>query len=340
MNFKAELKNLCAISGPAGYEKAVSEKVEELFGEYSAEVWHDSFHNVYARMGEGGKKILISAHMDEVGMMVRTIEDDGFLGITSVGGIDPRVLPAHEVIVHGREELFGVIGAKPPHVTTPEQRSQMIPMNELFVDVGLPVEKVRELVQVGDIISYRAPVVDLAGDAVAGRTLDDRAGVMILLETMDMLKNTVLKDVEVIFVGSVGEEVGALGAQIAAYDQLPDLGIAVDVNHGDTPDAPSGESFPMDKPNIGYGPICHIGWVNRLRNVAAEENIEYSLDVFGGRSFTDGDQIQLAGEGFPVAVLSLPLRYMHTSVEVIRMNTVKKCARLLAAFIRSVSEEG
>lgn len=106
MNYKAELKNLCALSGPAGYERAVSEKVEALFGQFCQEVWHDSFHNVYARMGRGGPRLMVCAHMDEVGMMVRTIEKDGFLGITKVGGIDPRVLPAHEVVVHGREELW------------------------------------------------------------------------------------------------------------------------------------------------------------------------------------------------------------------------------------------
>lgn len=339
MNYKAELKNLCALSGPAGYERAVSEKVEALFGQFCQEVWHDSFHNVYARMGRGGPRLMVCAHMDEVGMMVRTIEKDGFLGITKVGGIDPRVLPAHEVVVHGREELFGVIGAKPPHVTTPAEREKMIPLEELYVDLGLPADRVRQLVQVGDVISYRAPVIDLAGDAVSGRTLDDRAGVMILLETMAALKDTAL-GVEIVFVATVGEEVGSMGAAVAAFDQRPDLGIAIDVTHGDTPDAPAGESFPMDRPNIGLGPICHTGWVERLRQVAREQDIDYSLDVFGGESWTDGDEIQLTAEGIPVALLSLPLRYMHTSVEVIRMDTLKKCARLLTQFILSVSKEG
>ena len=139
---------------------------------------------------------------------------------------------------------------------------------------------------------------------------------------------------------TVGEEVGSLGAAVAAFDQRPDLGIAIDVTHGDTPDAPAGESFPMDRPNIGLGPICHTGWVERLRQVAREQDIDYSLDVFGGESWTDGDEIQLTAEGIPVALLSLPLRYMHTSVEVIRMDTLKKCARLLTQFILSVSKEG
>jgi len=338
MDYFKELEALTALPGPSGYEAPVAAKVEELFSRFSGQVWRDAW-NVYARMGEGGPRILLAAHMDEIAMMVRAIEDDGYLSLTRVGGVDPRCLPAHEVIVHGTEKLFGIIGAKPPHVTTDAERTKLLGWDDLYCDLGLAPEEVRAKVKVGDIVTYRSPLKRLQGDTWAGHALDDRACIIILAQVMEAIACMKL-NCEVVFVGTVGEEVSSLGTSIANFDLRPDLCIAIDVTHGDTPDAPAFSSFPMDRPAISMGPTVHKGWTKMLMSAAKKLDMPYSVDVFEHSTYTDADGAQLVAEGIPVAVVSLPLRYMHTSVEVVRSSTMEKCARLLTRFIQDVSQEG
>jgi putative aminopeptidase FrvX len=340
---KAFLAELTSMSGVSGYEDGISRKIAEVFREYCDEVTRDPFYNVYGRMyAEGEKKsprIMISAHMDEIGMMVTEIDDRGFIKFTNIGGIDQRVLLAQEVTVHGSQDLFGVIGAKPPHLQKPGETSKAVKMDDMAIDVGLPGEKVREIVQVGDLISFNGSLLSLQGDMVTGKSLDDRAGVAMLMECMKELKKLHFQG-EVVLVASAQEEVGVRGATVSAYRLEPDIGIAIDVTHGETPDAPKERTSPMDKgPCIAIGPNIHPKLAERLMETAGEYGIQYVVDVGYGPTGTDARAIQISRQGVPTLLLELPLRYMHTTVETLNMKNVKSAARLLALFIAGLGDD-
>jgi len=279
---------------------------------------------------------MLAAHMDEIGLMVKDIEKGGFIRFTNIGGVDQRILPAQEVWVHGKETLFGVIGAKPPHLQESGETIKAVPMEDMAIDVGLPEEEVRKLVSVGDLITFKSPLISMQGEIVNGKSLDDRASVVLLYQTMKELDRLKFNG-EIYFVATVQEEVGTRGAIISTYRLNPDIGIAIDVTHADTPDASREDTFPIDKgPVIAIGPNLHPRLTQKLMDVADENNIEYQVEVEPGPTGTDARSIQISRSGVPTVLLGLPLRYMHTTVESISMNTIKKAARLLALFIASM----
>lgn len=337
MDAKVFLEKLTSMTGVSGHEDEISGVVSLAFEEYCEDVRRDSFFNVFGRMPgtqkEHAIRIMISAHMDEIGMMVVEIDDKGFIKFTNIGGIDQRVLLAQEITVHGKENLYGVIGAKPPHLQQPGEAGKAVLMSDMAIDVGLPVDRVKELVHIGDLISYNSPLLSLQGDMVTSKALDDRAGVALLLDCMRELKNF-KHHADVYFVASVQEEVGLRGATISAFACEPDIGIAIDVTHGDTPDASREETFPMDKgPAIAVGPNIHPGLHKRLMQTAQDYGIPYIVDVCDGVTGTDAGALQISRQGIPTLLLEMPLRYMHTTVETLNLSNVKMAAKLLALFI-------
>lgn len=334
-----EWLSLCEMTGPSGGEEALSKRVAELFSAYSGDVWTDGMMNTYARMGGRGPRVLVAAHVDEIGLMVNFIDDAGYVGFCAVGGVDPRILPAQEVIVHGKEDLYGIIAVKPPHVLTPQEREKVLAMEDLRIDLGLPAEKVKKIVRVGDYITFDAPPVHLLGDMVATKSSDDRMGVGVMLEAMRILQDRPLS-AEVIMMASVQEEVGARGALVAAQNLMPELAVAIDVTHGKTPDAPAFHAVDLDKPCIAIAPILHQGWTRILRETAKELEMEVTVEISGRTSGTDADEMQIAGEGIACVCLSVPERYMHTTVETLSTEVVAQCGRLLAAFLEKVTTCG
>lgn len=342
MDAKEFLAKLIETPGISGYEYQVSQEIANAFKPYCDEVMVDDFYNVYGKKIGGvtdrKPKIMLAAHMDEIGLMVKKIEKGGFIKFTNIGGVDPRILPAQEVWVHGKETLFGVIGAKPPHLQTQAETDKAIPMDDMAIDVGLPEEEVRKLVNVGDLITFKSPLISMQGDIVNGKSIDDRAGVVLLYQTMQELDRLKF-DAEVYFVATVQEEVGTRGAIISTYRVNPDIGIAIDVTHANTPDAPREETFPIDKgPTIAVGPNLHPKLTKKLMDVAKENNIEFHTEVEPGPTGTDARSMQISRAGVPTVLIGLPLRYMHTTVESLSMSTIKKSAKLLALFIASMEE--
>lgn len=332
------LKESTAIPGLPGFEKPAADMIAQWFGKYSGDVWQDPFYNTFARMGGSGPKVLVAAHSDGLGLMVMSIEDDGFLGFTTLGGFDPRVLPGLEVTVHGRGgDYFGVIGAKPPHVLSEEDRSKVLKVDELFIDVGLPKEKAAKLISVGDIISLRAPLLALHGKAVAGRALDDRAGVAMMLEAMKALKKKPCL-ADVVFTATTREEVGGYGAMTGTYAVKPDLAVVIDVCHGMINKSDDPRMVPVDRVSIAMGPVLDRRLRIQMEQVAARLKINYSVDVMHRATSTDADEVQVSRGGVPVALLQLPLRYMHTTVESLRTDLITQAGKLLAAFLTEVSE--
>jgi len=323
----------------AGFEfKQTAGLVSAAFKEFCDDVWTDTLGNVIGhKKGNGKFKILFAAHMDEIGLMVSGYEKGGFLRFTTVGGYDQRSLVAQEVYVHGKEEVYGVIGVKPPHITTADEAKKAHKIEDMAVDTGLDDDKLKELVRIGDVITVKREVVELRNDTIAGKALDDRAGIAALYQCMKDLKNTDC-DIDVYYVASTQEEIGAKGALTATYNIQPDIAIALDVCHGITPDV----AEPKGK-KVGGGPVIsrginiHPKVYESLVKTAKDHYIPYQREVLPGPSGTDAMTMQVAGKGTCAGVISFPLKYMHTSVEVMKMKDILLTAKLIASYIQDLS---
>ncbi len=341
MDSKEFLGQLIDIPGVSGHEDKVSKLIMEAFRPYCQEVQRDAFYNVYGKKignKEGGPKVMLAAHLDEIGLMVKDIDERGFVSFTNIGGVDQRILLSQEVFIHGKERLFGVIGAKPPHIQEKEEAQKAMPMKDMVIDVGLPADKAKKIISIGDLITFKSPLINLNGSFVCGKSIDDRAGVVIMYETMKELEKLIFRG-EIYFVATAQEEVGTRGAIISTYRIEPDIGIAIDVTHGDTPDAPKDETHAMDKgPVICVGPNLHPKLTRKLMDIAKENDMDYQVEVAPGITGTDARSMQISRQGVPTVLIELPLRYMHTTVETLAMDNIKKAARLIALFIASMEE--
>ncbi|WP_353892117.1 M42 family metallopeptidase [Proteinivorax hydrogeniformans] len=336
MNTKAILKELTETTGVSGYELDVAIKVDKHIKNLCDEVNMDRLGNVIGKKSGEGKnrpKVMLAAHMDEIGLMVTEIDDDGFIRFTSVGGIDPRTLPSQEVTVYGAEEVFGIIGAKPPHLTHPSERGKAIDMYDLFIDTGLSGGEVKKKVRVGDIAVVNRELTDLLSDRVAGKAIDDRAGVCVMIECLRQLQR-IKHQCDVYTVATVQEEVGIRGAMVSTYGIVPDIGIAIDVSFGDMPGVdPQNSSKLGAGPALAIGPNIHPNILKKLKEVAAEWGISFQIETEPMQSGTDASAMQITRGGIATALVSLPQRYMHTSVESVSLKDIKNAGKLLAMFI-------
>lgn len=339
-DFKRILLELMETPGVPGYESEIADKVEKYFRQYTDVVRKDKLGNLIALVaGEGAEprpRIMVATHMDEIGLIVTKIEPGGFLRFTQLGGFDLRTLPGQEVIVHGRTECKGVIGSKPPHLTIAEEREKAIPMQDLYIDLAMPEAMVQECVRIGDIITIARTSMELQNGYIAGKALDNRSGIAALLECLQEMKRLRVR-ADVYAVATVQEEVGLRGAVTSTYGIHPDIGIAVDVTHADMPGVAADLGMKMDGGTvIQNGPNIHREIFARLVETARSQNIQYQLRFQQGPTATDGSAIQITREGIPTGVLSLPLRYMHTSVETLCYRDVERTGKLLAHFVASV----
>ena len=345
MNTDQFLEMLCNLDGVSGYERGLNESIIEAFKKYTDQVEVDKLGNIIA-VKEGNTKeednklkIMIAGHMDEIGLIVTKIEEGGFLRFSNIGGIDPRTLLGQEVIVHGKEDIFGVIGAKPPHLQEPSERNKTVKKEDMSIDVGFEKDDVKNLVSIGDYITIRRKLNKLQGDMVTSKALDDRAGIASMYECAKELSK-INHEADVYFVATVQEEVGTRGAMTSTYRINPDIGIAIDVGFGSTPELPKEETLEMGKgPGITIGGNIHPGLREQLTKVGKEYNVPIQFEICPGPTGTDARSIQITREGIPTLCISIPLRYMHTSVEVVDMNDIKNTAKLLAFFIGSISKD-
>ncbi len=342
MDLSGFLVKLSEAHGISGYEAPVREIVRLEFTRHCHEVRVTKMGSVVGvRHGSGPeprRKVMLSAHMDEIGLMVTGIEK-GFLRITKVAGSDARVMLGQEVIVHGQRELPGVVGSRPPHVLTPDERGQVIPFEKLFVDVGLPEAQVTRLVRVGDLISIQRAACELKGGLLSGKALDDRASVAAVAVCLEALAAS-HHNWDVLGVASVQEETTFLGAATSAYGIAPDVAIAIDVTFGDQNGVSGDQTVGMGKgPAIGIGPNFHPRLVQSLVDTAGKLEMPYQMEPTPGHSGTDAWPIQVAREGIPTALLGIPLRYMHTPVETVSLKDVERTGRLMAGFIAGLDDE-
>lgn len=340
MNYEDMLGRLCALSGPSGFETHVARAAAELLRQLVDEVYTTRLGSVVGvrRCGrENAHKLLLDAHLDEIGFMV-TGHDEGFLRFAPLGGVDPRMLPDREVVVLTDPPIHGVVACLPPHVQTAEDMGKSLPIKELFIDVGLSQEEAERRIPIGTPVTYRGGCAPLGEDLLYGKALDDRAGFAVLLDVLERLKDKPL-DVDLYVLGSTQEETHSTGAITAAYEIAPDRCVAVDVTHGDSPDASKNETFKLGGgPVIGVGPNCARSLSGRLKELAKELDMPIQLEVMSGSSGTNAWPIQVSREGVATAVVSIPERYMHTPVEVVHRKDLEDTAKLLAAFVESLGE--
>ena len=342
LNYEEMLGRLCALSGPSGFEEKVAQAAAELLRPLADEVYTTRLGSVVGvrRCGrENVPKLLLDAHLDEIGFIV-TGHDEGFLRFAPLGGVDPRMLPDREVVVLTDPPIHGVVACLPPHVQTAEDMGKSLPIKDLFIDVGLSQEEAERRIPVGTPAAYRGSCAPLGEDLLYGKALDDRAGFAALLDVLERLREKELS-VDLYVLGSTQEETHSSGAITAAYEIAPNLCVAVDVTHGDSPDASKNETFKLGGgPVIGVGPNCTRSLSGRLKELAAELDMPVQIEVMPGSSGTNAWPIQVSREGVAPAVVSIPERYMHTPVEVVNQTDLENTAALLAAFVESLGEGG
>ncbi len=326
------LEILSKTPGVSGYEGAVALMLEQHPG---VEARRDALGNLIAlKRGEAPEprpRLMLAAHMDEIGLMVTKLEEGGFLRFTSVGGIDPRVLPGQRVLVHGRRAVPGVIGFLPPHLADPGKDRDTVPMHELYIDTGGD----QDGLDVGDVCTFEGAFRRM-GQRFSGKALDDRAGVAVLLKCLEGLAR-VRHEADVFLVATVQEEVGLRGAMTGTYGIVPDVGIALDVTHGLAPGLPEYDTYELGKgPVLSTGANIHPGVFGLLRDVAESEGVPYQVEAVPGATGTDAWAMQISRAGVPTGLVSIPLRYMHTPVEILDAGDLSLTARLLVRFASRV----
>jgi endoglucanase len=344
VNNKEFLKTLSEATGISGYEKKLADLISESFQPYCDEIINDEVGNLIAIKkaevsNEKNPKIMLAAHMDEIGLMIINIDKNGFLRFTYVGGVDPRTLLGQEVIIHGKEDVSGVIGARPPHLSDQKERNTAPNKEKMFIDIGLTEKKAKNIINVGDLVSIKRDFNTLNDQVVSGKSLDDRAGVIMLYQCLKELQY-LKTNVDVYAVATIQEEVGIKGAITSTHSINPDIGVAVDVCHADMPGVEKDLVVDMgDGPAVALGPHVHPKIYKKLTEIGDEMNIPYQVEPGTHPAGTDAWGIQIARSGVASALLSIPLRYMHTSVETISLDDVKAGGQLLAQFIARIDSE-
>lgn len=330
------LKSLLSTSGLSGFETPVTRIIEEKWKPLTDELSRSALGSLHGLKRGSGKKprpsVMIATHADAIGLIVTQISGE-FLHISNIGGIDIRVLAGQAVTVHGRSDLPGIIVQPPAHLLPDDAAKGAVALEHLLVDVGLSARQVARKVKIGNPISFATEPVEMSGGILAGHSLDNRASVAALTLCLEELKSREhIWDVQA--VATTQEEVGAQGAQTSAFQIRPDLAIAVDVTFAKGPGANSWETFELGSgPTIGWGAVIHPFLHEQFKELAEKLEMPYSVEILPGSSGTDGDVLQQTAEGIPTVVISIPIRYMHTPVELVATKDIQRTGRLLAEFI-------
>jgi endoglucanase len=335
--------------GTSGYEDAVRALVVREFKKLVDQVEITPLGSVigFKRASAGGgrlpqpiPRVLVEAHMDEIGLIVTAIQE-GFIRFDEVGTFDPRVLPSQNVLVHGVRPLPGVIGSRPPHVLSAHERSESLPLRDLFVDVGLAPVQVHALVRPGDFITLDRKVMLLQNGHYAGKAFDDRASLVALVEMLRQLQGfSTAWDIYAVANVNEEESPNYVGALTSTFRLEPQLAIALDVTHAQQPGT-SGDEMPRlgQGPSIARGANVHPLVFEKLRQAAVRENIPHQISVYGDDTETNAWMMQVTGAGVPSGLVEIPLRYMHTSVETIQLDDVARTAELLRVLVAGLTLE-
>jgi putative aminopeptidase FrvX len=339
IDLPAFLKKMISAPGLSGHEAPIRELIQETWAPLVDEVRVAGLGSLHAlRRGtapEPRPSLVLSAHMDAIGMIVTGVQGE-FLRFTDIGGVDPRILPGQLVTVHGRQDLPGVV-VQPVRALLPvSEREKTVSMEHLFIDTGLLSPEVRRKVRVGDLVSFAQPPLETAGETLTGHSLDNRASVAVVTRCLEELQNRP-HPWDVWAVASSQEEETLGGAITSAFHLQPALAVVIDVTFGASPGSPGHKTYPLGKgPTLGWGPNIHPYLFKSFKELAERLEIPFNIEVMPRHSGTDAIGIQVAREGIPCMVVSIPLRYMHTPVEMVKLKDITRAGRLIAEFIASL----
>lgn len=336
------LKDVCEIAGAPGFEKRIRDLIIDLVTPYSDEVKTDNLGNVIAvkkgQRNPDGKRVMVAAHMDEIGFIVTHIDENGFLRFHTLGGFDPKTLTAQRVIVHGKKDLIGVMGSKPIHVMSQEERNKLPKTTDFFIDLGMPKEEVEKYISIGDPVTRDRELIEM-GECVNCKSIDNRVAVFILIEALKNLKSPAY-DVFATF--TVQEEVGIRGANVAAHSINPDFGIALDTTIAfDVPGAQAHEKVT----ELGKGTaikimdamtICDYRMVAFMKQIADQEKITWQPEILtAGGTDTAGVQ-RMGKQGAIAGAISIPTRHLHQVIEMAHKSDIQGSIDLLVACLEKV----
>lgn len=333
---KQKLFSLCSAEGVSGKGCEAAKTAYELISQYTDEATTDKFGNITARMGnKNGKTILLDAHLDQIGFIITYINENGFLKLSKIGGIDTRTLLGASVKVHTLTgTINAVISCIPPHLLSDGAEEKSITMKDVWADTGLPADEVKNKISVGDYVTFAYMPQELINNNVTSPALDNRASVAALIRCAELLSSHKIENLNVVFLFSLAEELGGRGAATGAFAIAPDEAIAVDVSFAKQPSVPEYNVGLLGKgPMIGISPSLSRSVYNKLFNIAKKHNIPYQTEVMGGNTGTNADDIAGSRAGVPTGLISIPQRNMHTQVEIINLDDIENTARLLSEYI-------
>ncbi len=328
------LKEICEMPGAPGFEQRIRELVISHVTPLVDEVSIDPMGNVIAvKKGKEDKRVMVAAHMDEISFIITHIDDDGFLRFIPLGGFDPKTLTAQRVIIHGEEDVIGVMGSKPIHLMKPEERSKAVPIEEYFIDTGMPAEQVKKLISIGNPVTRERQLIEL-GDCVNGKSIDNRVSVFILLEVLRELKDaTVPYDIYGVF--TVQEEIGLRGAFASTHLVDPDFGFGLDTTIAfDVPGAAAHEKVTSLGKGAGIkimdsSVVSDYRMVKYLKELADKKSIKWQPEILP-RGGTDTAGVQRGGKkGAITGAISIPTRHIHQAIEMAHKEDIYNCIQLL-----------
>ena len=334
------LDRLCKVTAISGFENCGCDSIKNIFDEIFDETYVDSIYNVtgYIRCGkENAPLIMIEAHYDSIGLMVKSIHDGGFVSVVPIGGVDSRILPGSQVVLHGKKDITGICGAKPPHLLSRDDMEKAVKTEDICIDTGYSKDELLKIIEIGTPITVSPAHFDMCGDKFCGNFLDNRAGLFAVLKATKQLKSENCLCHDICVLASTGEETFQTGARSAARKIGPDVAIVVDVTHGITPDVSKDEAATPGKGAvICLGPNLSRRHNNILFSALEENNIEYQTEVEEGSTGTNAWVIQTTGCGVPCVLISVPLKYMHTPVEVVCKKDIDSVCAAIVCFIKKL----
>ncbi len=336
------LKELVETPSPSGFETAVQKVIRKKMETITKDVSIDVIGNLTGVLNKEGKpKIMLAAHCDEIGLMVKYIDDEGFIYFTMIGGIDNHLIPGRKVYVHtDNGKVLGVIGKKPIHWMEPEERKKVLKIEEMWIDIGAKNKKeAQKIVDIGDPVTIAEGLEVLRDDLLVSKAFDDKMGAYLIVEIMEGLKDKKFSP-SLYGVVTVQEEVGLRGAIPSTFRVDPDIGICIEVIWAT--DHPSIDKKKIGEYKIGSGPVISRGaninpkLFSLLIDTAKKEKIPYQVFGEPGRSGTDTNVMQLTKEGVATALVSVPIRYMHTPIEMLSTKDLDNTASLIIALIKRI----
>jgi endoglucanase len=338
MDLKETVIALSEAHGAAGNELAAAETALEILKAYcpDAQIKNGNVVGHFGKFSEKRRSLLLDAHIDQVGLIVTYITDEGFVKFGNLGGIDRRLLPGQQVMIHGKKDIKGVICSVPPHLSG--GGSEIPEIGDFSIDTGFSKAELEKIISLGDSVTFDVKCRELLGNRITGRAFDDRSGIAAILYALELLEGSETGyNVTVLF--SAQEELGERGAKIGAYEINPDVAIAVDVSFGFASGEPENKCGYLGKgPMIGISPSLSREISDALVNAAEKAEIPYQIEVMNGLTSTNADRFSVNREGAKACTVSIPLRYMHTPVEVIDIDDVKLTGELLAEFVKEAQQ--